>query len=158
MINSFHDPELRLATSADLPGIIKLVKLILKEFDQPYDENGSERDLTEFKNYFTKDRCLFYVLLYDQTVIGSIGLLSITEYEARIKKMYIARYFRGLGLATALMDKVLQQAALFGYKKISLETMTTMESAIHLYRKYGFMEVVKEVQSRRCDIVMEKIL
>ncbi len=72
--------------------------------------------------------------------------------------MYVDPSFRNLGLAKALIKQVMQKAVDFGYKKISLETMTTMKSAIHLYKNYGFIEVAKKAQSRRCDIVMEKTL
>lgn len=158
MVNRINNMTLRQAGMADRPGIINLVKSILTEFDQVYNPTGSERDLEEFDKFYNADGCAFYVVVKNEKIIGSIGILTISAQEAKIKKMYISRDFRNLGLAQILIDEIIRKAIEFGYKKLTLETMSEMRAAIYLYKKNGFIEVDREAQSRRCDIVMEKIL
>lgn len=149
---------IRSATPADRLEIIKLVSSILGEFGQSYDPTGSERDLEEFECYLYQPGWGFYVMILDNKIVGTIGLQSVSSTEGKLKKMYVNPSFRNFGVGHSLVEHLINAAKEMGYKKLYLETMTAMKSAIHLYEKYGFTPANKIAQSYRCDVVMEKTL
>lgn len=72
-----------------------------------------------------------------------IGCGAIKELEAdhaEIKSMRTAASHRGKGVASKLLEHILNEAKLRGYRQISLETgsMLFFEPARNLYAKYGF--------------------
>jgi putative acetyltransferase len=58
-----------------------------------------------------------------------------------MKRLYVKPDFRGLGLGRLLTETVLTAAVERGYRRICLDTLPSMISAIELYRRLGFVEV-----------------
>ncbi len=53
----------------------------------------------------------------------------------------IKKEFRGLGIGTELMRRIIDEARKLDFKLILLETSSLNDRAIHVYRKIGFKEV-----------------
>ena len=53
-------------------------------------------------------------------------------------KMYLLPQGRGHGLGRTLIEKCIDTAKEFGYKKIYLETMPELQQALKVYEKFGF--------------------
>ena len=58
-----------------------------------------------------------------------------------IKRLYIPKQFRGMGLATQLMDALEKRALEEGYSKACLETGIHQNEALSLYEKRGYQKV-----------------
>ena len=121
-------------------------------------DKGSESDIEGFSGNYLIPRALFLVILNAGDIIATIGLVPIDRTQAKLRKMYVKPEFRASGLGTVLVQQIIEKATTFGYKKIILETMTAMQSAIRLYRRFGFCQIDRSAVSKRCDIVMEKTL
>ena len=84
---------------------------------------------------------IYFVVEKDGVIIGGAGVSQL-ENEAPIicelQKMYFLSEARGLGIGLKMMQKCLESARDFGYKKCYLETMPYMEAAQKLYKKVGF--------------------
>ena len=48
--------------------------------------------------------------------------------------------YRGLGIGSRLLEKVIEKAKEFGLEKIELHVYTSNKPAVALYRKFGFEE------------------
>ena len=59
-----------------------------------------------------------------------------------------------------LLEHCLAEAVKMNATKLSLFSNTKLQSAIHLYKKYGFIEVPLpvDVHYERADIMMEKYM
>ena len=157
MENSFKNFALRAATNVDIDNIKDVVFTILKEYDLPYGDSSKDGDLNDIeKNYFEPGG--FFGVVTDTStdkIVATIGLYVYAERVVELRKMYVSKLCRGVGLG-AWMLKIARSIAIEkGFKKIYLETITPLKVAISMYRKFGFKEVpIKEV-SKRVDKAFE---
>jgi len=73
--------------------------------------------------------------------IGCVGLKLHADAPAEMKRMWVAREARGLGVGRRLLAEVETHARAAGVKVIHLETNGTLREAIELYRRNGYAEV-----------------
>lgn len=74
----------------------------------------------------------------------SLGCCAIRELEASIcelKRMYLRKEARGLGIGKNMLSKSILIGKELGYQKMRLNTLPTMDSAIALYQRMGFYEI-----------------
>jgi ribosomal protein S18 acetylase RimI-like enzyme len=60
---------------------------------------------------------------------------------AYLKRMWVSREARGLGLGRRLLTELERRAAALGYRTIRLETEKSLAEAQQLYRSSGYVEV-----------------
>ena len=83
-----------------------------------------------------------YLATVEGEVAGCIALKYIDEKTCELKRLYVKPEFRGNKIADALVDQIIDDAKKIGYKKIQLDTLPFLKSAIHLYERYGFYEIL----------------
>lgn len=79
--------------------------------------------------------------VWDQNnLVGCGALKELDSSHAEIKSMRVSPALRGQGIATKLLDHILSQAIIKGYRALSLETgsMAFFEPARKLYENFGF--------------------
>ena len=102
---------------------------------QDYDE---ELKHLEGKYGFPYGR--LYLAYYDGELAGCIGLRKIDGQNCEMKRLYVRSQFRGKRIGTQLIQIIIEDARQIGYSCMLLDTLPFLESAIHLYREYGFYE------------------
>lgn len=102
---------------------------------------------------------IFFALDNDK-VVGTVSLLKISNEEYELAKMAVTEKYKSVGIGKILMEYCIIEAKKLNAKKISLFSNTKLEAAIHVYRKYGFVEIPlpEEMHYVRSDIRMEKVL
>ena len=66
------------------------------------------------------------------------GLQAYVE----IKRLYVPQKFRGMGLASQLMDALEEKACAEGYQQACLETGISQHEALSLYEKRGYRKTL----------------
>lgn len=82
-----------------------------------------------------------YVAYVDSQAAGCIGMRRLDEENCEMKRLYVKPEFRGTGLGKLLVDRILSEAKAEGYRHMLLDTLPFLESALKLYKAYGFFEI-----------------
>lgn len=158
-------PTLRRATARDVDAIRTLVFAALAEFGLRPDPQGTDADLADLAaHYFARGGD--FVVLVDEAgaVVGTCGLhpLDAGDPESlptvELRKMYLAREWRGRGQGRRLLDWALVRAKELGFQRMTLETATVLRDAIALYERAGFTRACGGAHSCRCDLAYSRAL
>jgi putative acetyltransferase len=84
----------------------------------------------------------FWTVWEQGTLIGCGAIKALDADHGEIKSMRTAPTYRGRGVASRLLQHILQEARQRDYRRLSLETgsMVFFEPARRLYAKHGFEE------------------
>jgi N-acetylglutamate synthase-like GNAT family acetyltransferase len=100
-----------------------------------------------------------YYATYNDRIVGTVSLLKINESEFELSKMAVTDGVQGLGIGNKLVQHCLAVAKEKQIAKLILYSNRRLKSALHLYEKYGFVEVpLENTDYERADIKMELIL
>jgi putative acetyltransferase len=121
--------------------IKKLIVSILKEYGA--DREGfafSDVSLNAMYETYQVDGGVYFVIEKDHKILGGAGISPLIgeENTAELQKMYFHKKVRGKGLGQILIKRLSRKAKEMGYKKLYLETLSTMNDANKLYFKSGF--------------------
>jgi len=89
------------------------------------------------------------LLAYDSAQLaGCIALRRLDQQTCEMKRLFAREAFRGKGLGRQLITAIVQEAKQIGYEYMRLDTLPPkMNSAIALYRTYGFREIAPYYQN-----------
>jgi N-acetylglutamate synthase-like GNAT family acetyltransferase len=74
-------------------------------------------------------------------IIGTAGIANEGDSIYELVKMTVTPEFRGRGISRMLIEKCLDKARQLNAKKIFLYSNSQLQTAISLYKKYGFVHV-----------------
>ncbi len=146
----------RRATNADGVSIWQLISTALAEYGIVACGATTDRDLLDIEGSYWNAGGVFYVLLDDTTVVGTVALHRDSDAVCELCRMYLAVNYRGRGLGRLLFDKVLAEAKQRGFLEIRLETAAVLTEAIALYRSAGFAPIEGKPTGKNCNLVMSK--
>lgn len=92
----------------------------------------------DFADLLKRDYCLYYVAEVDGEVAGCCGMTMICM-EGNIDNVVVAERFRGRGIATALLQRLIEEGDILGVEAYTLEVRVSNQAAIHVYEKLGFV-------------------
>lgn len=72
---------------------------------------------------------------------GCIGLKKLDDDNCEMKRLYVRPEFRGKKIGGLLIQKIITDAEMIGYKHILLDTLPFLENAVYMYKKWGFYEI-----------------
>ncbi|MBV8618922.1 MAG: GNAT family N-acetyltransferase [Curvibacter sp.] len=95
-------------------------------------------------DYAAPRGCLLLVKV-DGKPAGCCALRPLDNVDypnaAEMKRLYVRKAYRGLGLGRQLAEAILEAARIRGYQCVLLDTLDDMEAARALYGELGFMEI-----------------
>lgn len=102
-----------------------------------------------------KGGMIFYAR-YNHKIIGTASLLKVDDSTFELSKMAVSDDAQGLGIGNKLLEHCINVAKENAISTLFLYSNTILLPAIHLYRKFGFVEIPLESGIyERADIKME---
>ncbi|ANE49825.1 GNAT family N-acetyltransferase [Flavisolibacter tropicus] len=124
-----------------------------------YVEPIDEEMLSNPKAYFIDKGSHIFFATINGEVAGTFALIKQDDESYELSKMAVDETFQGNKVGNRMLAFCLEKAADLGAKKVILYSNTLLGPAIHLYKKYGFVEVpLGNVDYERANIKMEKQL
>ena len=136
----------RLSIKEDIPLLIELRKRQLIDEGQNPDVNMDQELVKFFNNHFADNTLVEWVAEEDGKIVGTAAILffefppAFTNHsgiKGYITNMYTAPEYRGQGLASELLKKVLDEARSRSVKNILL---AASDMGKPVYKKVGFEE------------------
>jgi ribosomal-protein-alanine N-acetyltransferase len=112
-----------------------------------------KRDL--IKNPFSQ----FLIYIIDNKIVAFVNYLIMYE-KAEIANIAVIEQLRGQGIASKLMEYVINKSIQNNCENITLEVRRSNHKAIGLYQKFGFKEIAirEKYYGNEDGILMEKKL
>ncbi len=99
---------------------------------------------------------VIYLAECNGEIVGSAALIKEHDGIFELAKMAVTAPYRGKGISKLLIEKCLETAKRLSAKKVTLFSNHQLETAINLYKKYGFVHVdPKDSPFVTADVKME---
>lgn len=108
------------------------------------------------ENIITPGGAIFFARYLD-SIVGCFAFIRQGPDVYELGKMAVSPEFQGLHIGQELMKFAIAHGRSRNWRKIVLYSNTKLDSALHIYRKFGFREVAleKDVPYVRSNIKME---
>lgn len=118
--------------------IDKVYKFCISIFEEFNWDKRFDYGLDNLKEFFNGPREIFFIAKKGKEIIGCGGLKELSENQGLMKRFYVAKDFRGKGIARLIFKEIKGFAKKQGYKFIILDTFKTNFRAKRFYEKQGF--------------------
>ncbi len=78
---------------------------------------------------------------WDREPAGCVAFRPLQHDICEMKRLYVRPAYRGSGVGRALADRIIGEASAAGYTSMRLDSLSSMEPALQLYRRMGFRDV-----------------
>ena len=79
-----------------------------------------------------------FIARYEGRVAGCVALRRYDAGTCEMKRLFVRPEFRNKKIGLALIERVVAAAREAGYEAMVLDTLSTLENSVALYRRYGF--------------------
>jgi len=100
----------------------------------------------------------FLIARLDGKAVGCGGLKIIEPGSGEIKRMWVDREARGLGIARRLLEALEAEAMRMGFGRVRLDTNRVLGEAQAMYRKAGYREIGRYNDNPYAHLFFEKVL
>ena len=106
---------------------------------------GFETELAHLPGEYSGPRGQILLARVNGSIAGCCALRPLDDCDypnaAEMKRLYVRKAFRGLGLGRQLVEGMLDTARQAGYDHVLLDTLDDMEAARTLYEELGFESI-----------------
>lgn len=144
--------------SSDLKGPIKILNIEwLKKYFRV--EEKDELVLSNPQEEIIDKGGMIFYARSNNEILGTASLMKIDDITFELSKMAVSDKAQGLGIGNKLLVHCLAVAEENNIKKLVLYSNRILLPAIHLYEKFGFVEVsLGNISYERANIKMEKTI
>ncbi len=125
-----------------MAGIIRTVMPEFGAIGDGFAINDPEVDFMQ--RAYAIARAAYFVVEREGIVAGGGGVAALIGGDAdtcELRKMYFLPELRGFGAGQQVIEKCLEAAREFGFRRCYLETLSGMDAAMRLYERNGFKRI-----------------
>lgn len=124
----------------DLKDVLDLYHEYVNSTSVDLSFQGNDEEFNKLPEKYSSEESKIFLLKKDCKPVGCAAFRKFDATTCEMKRVYIRPSARGSNLGVKLIDRVLQEAVVSGYKKICLDVLPEFQTALKLYRSYGFVE------------------
>lgn len=118
---------------------------------------GFETELAELPGIYAMPAGRLLIGYVGHEQAGCVGLRPLEPTVCELKRLWVRPTFRGTGLGRRLTEAMMAEARRMGYTKMRLDTVSTLEAAIALYRSLGFAEIEAYTDNPQTDVMFFEV-
>ncbi|HEY8430057.1 MAG TPA: GNAT family N-acetyltransferase [Sandaracinaceae bacterium] len=143
--------RIRAVEARDVEPLAALVREVLAEFGLEFGVgSATDEDVLRLPASYLDHGGAFWIAEDELGLLGSCGIFPLDAATFELRKMYVQRRGRGRGIGRRLLERAIEEARRRGATTIVLDTLHTMEAAIRLYERYGFVRDDAQIRGARC--------
>jgi GNAT superfamily N-acetyltransferase len=140
--------------SEDKLDILEFFSDVFKDMGFTFNLTGKDKDLLLIPETYQTDGGVFLITRYDDVLCGIIALKRLSLKIMELKRFYVRKEYQGKGLGKQLLGELIKHARNTG-AALRLDTTNRSQTAIALFRKYGFIEIPRYNDDPYAEIFME---
>ena len=145
---------LRFVRRQDVPEVVELVRTVLAEFGLTFGQGAkTDEEVKGLPASYDEGGGAFWVAVDDASgrILGTCGVHPVAPHTYELRKMYLHRDARGLGLGQKLLDEAVAWTRAQGGTRMVLDTIHEMTRAIAFYEANGFVRDDAQIRGARCS-------
>ncbi len=136
-----------------IPQVRELVVEYVHQLNRDLSFQNIDAELNDLAAKYTPPQGEVLIAVEDNRAYGMVAYHKHSPVRCEMKRLYVRQDARGLHLGDGLVNGIIECARSSGYKEMVLDTLTYMEAAIHLYKKYGFEECEPYYNNPMDDVI-----
>lgn len=159
MQDQFRDFVIRAWQPTDRQVAAEVIRSVLAEYGIGWEPDGADRDVYEVETAYVQVGGAFWVVEQQGQVVGTAAFYPVNRGvgTVEIRKMYLLPQVRGKGLGRWLLQRLEQEIAAQGFRKVWIETASVLKEAVKLYESGGYLPATG-IETERCDLIYSKVL
>jgi carbonic anhydrase len=114
------------------------------------------KELEEIEKMYAAHSGGIFLCVDDDKYIGCSAIRRMDDTTCELKRMWVQQNYQGKGIGEELLNKCIDLANKLNYKTIRLDTLSRLQPAIQLYKKYAFEETSSYYNNPNPDVVYMK--
>lgn len=95
----------------------------------------------------------------DGEIVGCVAYHKHNDNRCEMKRLFVREGYRAHHAGSKLVEAIINSARADGFAEMVLDTIKPLQSAIRLYKKFGFVECAPYYENPMSDVIyMKKIL
>ena len=142
-----------------LSEVKQLIIEYTKFLNRDLDFQGIDDELKDLGKKYLPPEGRLLCAQVDGEIIGCVAYHKHTSECCEMKRLFVRADYRNYHAGRKLVGEILKFAKTDGFKEMVLDTIKPLEGAIHLYKRFGFVETEPYYNNPMNDVIyMKKIL
>lgn len=138
------------------------IKTLIAEYARSLDRDLSFQGLNEeladlSAKYFPPNGRILAAVTEDGGVIGCVAYRRHDSERCEMKRLYVRPEYRCRHAGGKLVEEIIRLARSEGFSEMVLDTIKPLETAVRLYKKYGFAETEPYYDNPMEDVIYMKL-